>query len=348
MATITTRQISGSPLCGNPIMYQVQAGSYQSPVFHRVKMQVVAGLQGGNYRTIGMSSPAAEGELLLFDVSSALQAVADSYEYGPVPPEYYPYIQYYLVAWDEYMINGIGYESAKDYFPDNYAQSPLRALMGAYSDMERLLAGENKQSERFSRKPSGSPEIVYVGDVYLRPDNMVVHSGNITHGQHVSAYEVSTEGMQTLGGAQVYARPLRRDVYQMRFINSLGAMESLSVSSLRTTQVPIQTDRYNRAVQETFGTMSRGMTRKQNDYETWKLTSGPLDDEWTDWFIHEFLMTNHCWLNVAPSGTPLWVACHVIPEETVAGISRKDASMLEVEFSLQMDIRGSVMSVLAV
>jgi len=354
MATITS-QISGSPLIGSPIVYQVQAEYHPSAVFHRVKMQVVAGLQGGNYVTIEMSSPAtddtalATGELLKFDISSALRAVADAYAYTPEPPQSYPYVQYYLIAWDEYMIDGVSYEGSKDYFPDNYDETPFRALMGAYSDLERLLAGENKQTLKFTRKPSTLPEIVCVGDTYIRPAEMNVHSLNIEHGQQSVAYPIVNEGAQTVGGANLFALPAQqRDCYPVRFINGLGCMESLTVRSLRQTNTNITTDQYTRAIQETFGTFSRGIAVKQNDYETWKLSSGPLDEAWQAWFIHEFLMAQWVWIGVRVNSQLLWLPCHIIPEDTVSGPDRISGNMLEVQFSLQLDITGSPLSELAI
>lgn len=359
MATIIN-QLSGSPLSGSPIVYQIEAGTYDSPVFHRVKIQVVAGLQGGDYQEIESSSPVTEGETLLFDVSSALQAIADGYAYTAEPPANYPYIQYYLVVWDEYMLNGVAMQSAKDYFPDNYQSAPLRALIGAYSDMERLLAGETKQAQRFSRKPVTSPEVVMVGETFVRavPFGTPVHSGNITQGQSSQVYTVRESDLQradglatmTFADANVYAVPAGdRDRYNLRFINGLGCMESVSIHTLRSTDVNFTTTRQTMAQQETFGTFSRGIAYKQNDYETWRMTSGPLDEAWQAWYIHEFLMASHIWIAIPTAGgTSLWLPCHVLPEETVSGISRETASMLEVNFSLQLDINGSPLYSLAI
>ncbi len=357
MATIipSSTFFSGSPLIGSPIVYKVQAGSYSSPVFHRVKLQVVAALNTDtDYTTIEMSSPAEEGEYLLFDISSALRAVADKYEYTAEPPSGgYPYLMYYLVAWDEYMLNGVDHESSKDYYPDNYTTSKFGALMGKYTDMERLLADGNKQTQKFTRKPSTQPEIVVAGETYIRPAEMSVHSGNITQGQQAQSFVISSEGAQTAGGASLYALPATTpDCYQLRFINGLGCMESLCVRSFITTEVPITTNEYTRAVQETFSSFSRGMTTKQNDYERYRMTSGPLDNAWMSWYIHEFLMARWVWLKIKAvkndATVDLWVPCHVIPDETVAAHNTIDRKKQEVQFTLKLDIEGSPMSAVAI
>ncbi len=348
MAAFVTDYYNGSPLIGSPIVYKVTAGSYNNAVFHRVKVKVYAALSGVDteYTSIEMSSPSEEGETLKFDISSALRAIADKYEYTAEPPSGgYPYIKYYMETWDEYMINGISYKSTVDAFPDGGSSEPFGALMGKYSDMERLLAGEGKSTQKFTRKPTTSPEVVIVGETFIRPQDMTAHSGSVTQGQTSVSYDITTEGALTVDGASLYALPADTpDYYQLRFINGLGCMETLSVRSLRDTEVAIDTKEFTRAVQETFGTFSRGMATKQNDFEKWKMSSGPLDKTWQSWFIHEFLMARWVWIKV----NTLWVPCHIIPDETVAGMSRVGSSLLEVQFTLKFDIAGSVMSALAI
>jgi len=360
MATITT-QTSGSPLIGSPIVYEIQAGYYPESVFHRVKLQVVAGLQGAEYTTIEMSVLAIDdesGELLRFDISSALRAVADDYIYSPVPPENYPYIQYYLVAWDEYMINGVTYESNKDYFPDNYPTSPLRALIGNYTDMERLLAGNNKQAQVFSRKPTNSPELVMVGETFVKaiPFDNPVHSGSITQGQISRVYTVQENGLIDDDGqiisfsdANVYAiAPGNREGYQIRFINGLGAMESISVQPFKHVETNITTSKFTRAIQESFGNISRAFAVKSNDYEVWNLSSRPLDKLWKSWFVHEFLLAKWVWIGIrANQSEVMWLPCHIIPEETTEIID-ETGGMFTVNFSVQLDIIGSPLYQLAV
>ena len=60
-----------SPLCGSPITFQVQAAVISGEcAFHRVKLIVHAGISGGNYTDLTLSSPAESGEILYFDVRS--------------------------------------------------------------------------------------------------------------------------------------------------------------------------------------------------------------------------------------------------------------------------------------
>ena len=98
--------------------------------------------------------------------------------------------------------------------------------------------------------------------------------------------------------------------------------------------------------QETLKKFSRSVVRKSNDRETWALTSGPLDEAWASWYVHEFLMAEQIWIGLNSSlltlnSSLLWLPCHVVPEETTVLEDREKAQPLEVLFRLEMDINGS-------
>lgn len=338
---------SGSPLIGSPIVYAVQASTVSATsgtvAFHRVYVQVHAGLAGGDYADIVLSSPVDSGETVNIDISSALRSVADQYEYTSEPATY-PYIAFSLKAWDEYMENGSLHENVEpvtlgtDDAPAGYA------LMGEYSDLDRLLAGDTKNITLLSRKPSTRPETLCAGETFVYPtvlSNVTLANVKDNRPQSV-AYDVvidadNPEGFRTLGGRKVYVIPKQRDRYQFRFINRLGVMESIGVFALRETSVGITRNDYVRATQETFGSFSRYLSTKKNDAETWKLSSGPVDEAWQQWFLHEFLMTEHAWINVNGH----WLPVIILPEDTVSGMNRHEHRLLEVQFSVKFDMNGS-------
>lgn len=340
--------ISGSPLIGSPIVYQVTAGSPVGDVtFQRVKLYVSAGLStDGVMRRYPLSQPAQKGETVRIDISSALQAVADKYEYTAEPPTYYPYILFALEACDEYMQNG---QNSGDV---GIVTNPGgRALMGSFSDLERLRAQQaGRNTTRFSRKPNGqaSVEIVTVGETYLRAEPMSVGIATIQNGPRMSQFAIAGEGLHTLSvgseSVKVYAVPDSPDRYWLRFVNGLGVVESVSVESLVSEEVNYKVSEYVVARQELFNQVSRGAVIKQNDQERLKLSSGPVDRLWQQWYLHELLPTPAAWIWI----DGLWIPCHIVPEETVSGISRADGKMLEVQFTVRLDISGSPFAALAI
>ena len=339
--------ISGSPLIGSPIVYQVTAGSPVGDVtFQRVKLYVSAGLStDGVMRRYPLSQPAQKGETVRIDISTALQAVADKYEYTAEPPTYYPYILFTLEACDEYMQNG---QNSGDV---GIVTNPGgRALMGSFSDLERLRAQQaGRNTTRFSRKPSGAAvEIVTVGETYLRAEPMNVGIATIQNGPRMRQSTISGEGYHTLSvgseSIKVYAVPASPDRYWLRFVNGLGVVESVSVESLVSEEVNYKVSEHVIARQELFNQVSRASVIKQNDQERLKLSSGPVDRLWQQWYLHELLPTPAAWIWI----DGLWIPCHIVPEETVSGISRADGKLLEVQFTVRLDISGSPFAALAV
>lgn len=384
--------ISGSPLIGSPIIYRVVPAPYsQNRTFHRIIVRVYAGLwtaiddeqlSDEDFTTFDFSTPVETKpsgasyatQSSLFDISSALQAVADKYAYAATPPQRYPYIKFRIEAWDEWMIDGTVYPEQGvvqwPSLPVGQQQFYGYAFMGAWTDLERLNANESEDVEyldtlRMSRKPTSSPEIVFTDCEFIYPDqfprsildtdhmsegaNPQFVSGAPTDGPRSLTYTPQAEGAATIGGHNIYAVPCPAERgYQLRFVNGLGCMESLHVQSLVKREANITTVKHAVARQETLKKFSRGVVRKSNDREIWTLTSGPLDEAWASWYIHEFLMAEQIWIGLTPhtsaiSHQTIWLPCHVVPEETTVLEDREKAQPLEVLFRLEMGINGSPM-----
>jgi len=370
--------ISGSPLIGSPIVYRVVPAAYsQNRTFHRIIVRVYAALEtDGDYTTFDFSTPVETKSVnggfatvpSLFDISSALQAVADKYEYEATPPTRYPYIKFRVEAWDEWMVDGnISTNQGVVYWPgtpSGQQQFYAYAFIGAWTDLERMKASVDQGGVEYldtsvmSRKPS-SAEVVFLGNAFIYPAQFNRSIGDTDHlsgGQFVSgapsdgpksiSYTPQTEGADTVGGHSLYVVPQPNDAYLLRFINGMGCMESLHVESLVKREVPIQTDKHTVARQETLKKFSRSVVRKSNDRETWYLTSGPLDREWASWYVHEFLMSEQVWIGLNSSlftlhSSLMWIPCHVVPEETTLLEDQTKAQPYEVQFKLEMDINGS-------
>ena len=320
MATIDTSGISGSKFIGCPIVIPVRPGSIAgNPVFHRVRLKV--DVTGSGSGTFEFTTPVNGQSLLNFDISSALRTVADQYQYTASPVSY-PTYGYTATAYDDYMIDGEAKEGMLD---STTADSGF--YLGRLTDRERLT-GERPVA--WSRKPvqkaDCTPEVVFVGCEYLLA------------GAFSQAPSVQTQTIAAGGATQrTYPIAKPRDGYELRFINSLGVHESLHVQCLIGGETAIATDRHVITRQETVTQFSRGVSIKQNDHERWKMSSGPLDRAWQQYYLHEPLMARWAWLKVDGQ----WLPVHILPDETVPGIDRQKASLLEVPFTIEFDINGS-------
>ena len=356
--------VGGSPLIGNPIIYQVTAATLKGEVsFHKVKLEVTAGLlpaaddyeiNSENQVVLTFSSPANSGETLQIDISSALRAAADSYRYSPIPPSIYPRIVFSLKAWDEYMQNGM--EAQKTGIISNEGGT---AIMGAFSDLERMLSGGNKSAQLFSRKPIAdlengvSYEVIEEGETIIVPQDWEEGKviGNITSGPSSKVYVASIEDSDILntvftikkyGGRSflVFKKGYawaNKNPYHFRFVNSLGVLESITVNCLATQQMQLTSDKHIISMPETFSRFSRGIYEKSNDYEKWKFSTGPLDKAWVSWYLHEFLTAKYAWILISDN----WIPCHIVAEETVVGRDETKSDAISIDFSVELDINGS-------
>ena len=212
---------------------------------------------------------------------------------------------------------------------DSATASAVTTYMGKLTDRERL-AGNTSWPTRYSRKPTSSPEICF-------HDYQVIVPGPTSAAPSVTLYLAGDPGEQDFGGLNYYVIPPPPDGYEIRFINSLGVHENVFVYGLSKNETDITTDQYVKSTQETLTDFSRRIAIKQNDFERWPLTSGPVDRKWESWYIHDFMMSRWHWIKI----DGLWIPCSVIPEETTTLKDRITPARHEVLFKVRLDINGS-------
>lgn len=319
MATFTS--YTGSKLIGCPIVYGVRAATLvEGATFHRVRIVVRIGSTDFEF-----STPAENNEEVFFDISSALRAMAEKYEYTATNTNpsggSYPYWTATVTAYDDYLLNG-----EEKHTEGVVSTDGGNFFVGKLTDRERIV-GTSAWPAKWSRKPTSSPEIVHIG-------KSLIVAADFSSNPRVSETSITS---QTQATATYYPIAAPADSYSLRFINSLGVHESLHITCLRQTEVNIKTDHYVISQQETISKFSRGVVVKQNDYEQWKMSSGPLDKAWQQYYLHEVLMAEKAWIDI----DGVWLPVHIIPEETVTGIDRTNKSVLTVEFTIRFDINGS-------
>lgn len=373
---------SGSPLIGSPMTFGIVPNFHSSNyTFHRIHLRVYAALvipdtqdsnwpSDNNYTTFNFSTPVESTTAVLFNVATALQAVADRYKYQPTPPVQYPYVKFRLEAWDEWMTDGqdSGPRSVC-YYPEKFsdgstaANTYLYAFPGHLTDTERLQWAEDTKINRWSRRPVSTeetPEIVFTGLPFAKAEAFSVG----LEYDHVLSSNPSLliTGEPRLGPlSKIYPMPMATGPYyigygdrtymylikcpidgcEIRFINSLGCIESVHVRRIGI-KTAIQTEKYAVSRQETLTQFSRAVAIKTSDRETWEMSTLPLNDTWQQWYVHEFLQTSQAWVYMPSSDTtPFYIPCHILPDETVPLRDRTKSSSIQIQFSLQLDIAGS-------
>lgn len=346
---------SGSILTNNPITFSIKPETVNSPSFHRVIVEVTYDNNNGNYEVIKLSVPVTqEGNDVELDISSALRVPLEDFQYSPLVATY-PMVKWYIKAYDEYMnINGeLKTNQGEQYYPQEPDASTggstnLRCITGAFSDIERMVSGVTKSVTSLSRKPQSLPQLMVVGDTYAytpaysTPQSLLGSSGTpgLTAPQSREV-EITKEGLQTIGEQSIYAMPKdeAKDRMIFRFINSFGVLECISVPRTYSKKLSLQSSSYTISKLEAFNSFSRAAVSKKNDQESWLFMTDPLDENWLQWYLHEFLMSKHVWLNIKGN----WIPCSIIPEDEITFLNKTNTNMYSVSFVAKLDIYGTPM-----
>ena len=337
--------VEGSIFNGNPITFAVTplkiGGS--TPSFHRMVFEVKCGISGGGYETIRLTEPvlSEDGTEVIVDISSALRSFRDSYNYSP-KPGVMPVVKFNVSAYDEYMINGNPNQTEPiSYLPGNEVK---QTIFGGFSDYDRLTAeSEAMPVSRMTRKPTTAPQLACVGEtlIYVDPYSPAVDFLTPTwDSPEAKAFTITNEGQQTVGDISVFAMPQSEAVHrtEFRFINSFGVLESISVPRGFSKKLNITSTSYIVTRRETLRSFSREAVRKQNNQESWDFQTDPLDEAWLAWYLHEFLMSEHTWINIKGKFLP----CIITSEDDENTFDDKTKeTMHTVSFTAKLDFRGS-------
>lgn len=335
--------VDGSIFNGNPIVFTVNPIVLDgSPSFHRMIFEVKCGVSGGNYEIIKMSEPInkEDGTAVTIDISSALRSFRDSYEYSS-EPGVMPVVKFNVSAYDEYMINGELHKSEPVSFLAG--KDVKQTLFGGFSDYDRLMATKDIMPvSRMTRKPTTIPQLACVGETIIYADSYTPAIDFTTaawDAPEAKAFTITDEGQQTIGDISVYAMPQseasRRT--EFRFINSFGVLESVSVPRVYSKKLGITTTNYTVTRKETLRSFSRATVRKQNNQEEWNFQTDPLDEAWLAWYLHEFLMLEHAWININGKFLP----CTITAGEEISFDDKTKETMHSVSFTAKLDFHGS-------
>lgn len=339
---------SGSVFAGNPITLTITPSVATKPSFHRVIVEVNFD-NGGSYETNKLTIPVTtEGRDVSLDISSAIRIPLDSYAYAATPSTY-PVVSWYVKAYDEYMdSNGKVHTNVGEvYYPadgsKNAGSTDLRCIAGAFSDMERLKSGATKAVTILSCKPTATHEIAVVGESFVYPVSYSAGQ-SLASSSSLSApaskeQSITKEGAQSIQGHPIYALPSIEAETRttFRFINRFGCLESISIPKSYSQKLNVEATQYTKSIQETFNQFSRAAIKKQNDRESWLYQSDPLTEEWLQWYLHEFLMSEHVWIKV--KGT--WLPCTIAMEDEITIKDNTTQNMYSVSFTATLDINGN-------
>lgn len=338
--------LSGSPLMDSPVFFRVTAAnlsSVESLTFHRVKMSIAV-VAASISKTYEMSKPvASEGANVTvdIDISSAIRAIADEYEYAPhteAGDKSYPVFAVHVEAWDEYMSAGEIHTTSHIQIQGNF-----NFLLGGFTDFERMTSNATKGLASLTRKPLSGEVIPIDSKLYVYALSYAYSaadwsSQNAAPTPQTRAIQTSglTLGVNTLAGRDVYAVKDDAVYVPFQFVNGLGVIESIYAQCYPEESVRKTIKEYDVTEPTAFNKVDGSIVRKSNSRHQLKMTSGPVTEDWQKWWQEEFLNTTQAWMYYKN----VWVPVSIVPEEETAGIDCATDNLPEVQFIVKMNFEG--------
>lgn len=325
--------LGGTVLAGNPVIVSVSAGTFpEKSSFRQIVLDVIGDGKELQFKT----EVSASGETVEFDISSALRSLlwggaAEPQELVSSATAYNRSASFGIRVHDEYLMDG---EIWKTDAVVNGNTNNL-AIGGGHweTDLTAVTMDQTAwlSSTRFTDKPS-SGEVVCQGTPYFYSD---FYSGR----QRTRRTTYNTLGAATRDGRNLYITELPSPLNGMQciaFRNHYGVLETVcchgkpleAVSTLRTNYVRQSAPSYRP------GQKGCGITAGPTPYV--RLSSGPLDDDWSRWWNTEVCAATEFWLWHRSA----WWPCTVEFEEKHDVYDRSKQELPSVDFTLTLLYKG--------
>jgi hypothetical protein len=337
---------SGSPLLGSPVYFRLTVVARSGVTFQRAKLKatVKTFLPGDEYyddeQAFEFSEPITSDGYIYIDVSSALRAMSDAYEYTPhteAGTQSYPYFLLNASAWDEYMENGVFKTT------ESSALSPVTPFyffLGAFTDFERVQSSDARGVTTLTRKPANGEVVPADAPLYIYPLSFTYTADDwfsgTSHAAPTTTAVVVPGLLNNIPGRTVWQANIPDEYVAFQFVNGYGVIESAYAFTLPDESVTKTVKEYTISTPMRFNKINRNIVRKSGSRHVFKMSSGPVTEEWQQWWLEEFLNTEQCWMYHKGS----WLPVSIVPDEETSAISRSKEDLPEVQFTVKLNIEG--------
>lgn len=366
MAITFTQQPGEVNFSNNPIILKAKTN-----IANKVFLRIICEVTFSNSNTLEYSytetysSPVEDQGTAIFNLANASRVyynlmVRDLNEPWMV---YLAMEKMQIKCYEKWIENGVEQTSAST------STSEVLVLPGGLTDFERMKAQSEDlgnillEQNRLSRKPQEGA-IVYPGEIilmpyyntasYIKATKSLSSNGEVLNSDTIGLYSrsvgiinftiedsyVNKELAATCHTMRMdaYVRPWDPRVRFLRFINSFGMVENISVCCNDALEYEINTEESTLIGEVSYRHTNRRMSRKTTDTGSYALSSGYVDNKWAEWFTHEVLMTPRAWMEI----DGVWVPGDILPDDSVQMYDRTEPGLQNVEFTFKMGIEGGV------
>lgn len=341
-------------MAGSPVVLvldSVMNGFPSNSSFRQVEITVsVARVDTGGVGSFVFLVDAVSDRLCI-DIASALRSMLFdiAYDYGWMEREtvVYPSLTFKVECREKYMVDGNILFGETNTF-----MTGSRAVPGRVSEVDRLRLtssiADSYGSLRFTTKPKSDMEIVPLGE-YVATYSIGAEGGVVGTSRHMN-----TEGLHTLSdGRKVYVVPDDGAIFPLRFVNSMGVLDTATAICKEALSYNIQTESYS-VTKHPDNLIPSGMDAlKSGGRGKLSLSSGFVSRQWADWWTEEVMRATKCWIRYGSryvkngdelSLAPMWVPCIITPkDDEVVVYDRRSQSVCYVEFEAEICNEGSLL-----
>jgi hypothetical protein len=375
MAITFISQPSALVLAGNPVIVKAHS-SVTGKTFMRIVLAVTVNVT----RTSGLMAtyqdtytyPLDEDGTATIDIHDSLQSVIRK-EWMPTlerggagvlnVKQTVTKVEFSYTATEKYL------DGIDEHTGASVASETHRAIAGAQTDMERLLATSEDTlatlapGQILSRKPES--ERIPADSTLLVPcvpiSGSQIQEWKVTQDGNTQAFntgpteyylpasiEVDPTALGLTEGAfEVYACndrakskylvPASEDYREFRFVNSFGLMESVVAECKEALSYSLDSEVYEMPMDVAFNGHKQVASLTGKPYGTLAMSSGFVNREWADWWVNEFLTAEKVYLREGN----VWLPVAVVPDDTVKLYDRTKTDLVEVDFDIRYSFEGS-------
>ena len=341
-------------MVGSPVVLVLSGVLSSFPVgstFRQVEITVTGQVEGGSDSRSYLFLVDVGGDELRVDIASALRSMLFDVGYDAAWLDRdvinYPSVTFRVDYRTKYMVDGEIY-----YGESQLYNSGCRAVPGRISEMDRLRINGHVADYynllRFTTKPSDGIEIVPVGE------NVVTHSIGQFSGVVGKTYTVDAAGVHTLAdGRKVYGVVDDGTLFSLRFVNSMGVLDTATAICKEALSYSVQTEGYNLTTAPSNRLPSGMEALKRGGRGKLTMSSGFVSRQWADWWAEEVMRTTKCWIKFGNqyittgdvvTVLPLWLPCILTPkDEEITVYDRSSLGLCSVEFKAEISLEGSLL-----
>lgn len=330
-------------------------------------LRIYANITDSTGKTIQLVNTVGDNGEASFNISDALQSFISygkSFSYSKCkPPTHSPAIVSYSIAlYEKY------YSDGQTVSPKGIAIENKRVIEGTLYDMERQTSSSDIKSlipaegKLLSRKPA-SNEVVYIGQTYYVPfvhlngGSEVETTASLNNNSDNSVIDTASSSSEldeiklrvpislsnqivTLSCAgttrSLYVVPSTDELASFIFVNSFGMLESVCAFCKNNKVTNMSVNTYTIDKENSFSSTHSFISDSKETYTEYGMSSGWVNEEWKEWWLHEFITTRQAWMLINTK----WIACSIVPESKYTLYDRTKAQANSVSFTVRLSLNG--------